>query len=292
MTSLASPETLETCPCPLCSSDRRTTPAFRFPPYAVVRCRDCGLWYLSPRLREEQMLVTYRDEGYFDPQPEDAGSGTEDAGYGSYRLQEQALRATFRALLRRLERRGMTGGALLDVGCAYGYLLDEARPFFSRRVGVEMAPEALRHARGFADRVFEGGLEAVEGGPFDLVIAVQVIEHIYDPVPFVEQAAAMLAPGGCLVLATPHMGSLWRPIFGRRWPSFKIPEHVTYFDRRTLGELLRRGGLGEVRPLPYPHAFPLALVASKLGLPAPGWLAGRRLWIPGTTLALAARKER
>jgi len=69
-----------------------------------------------------------------------------------------------------------------------------------------------------------------------------------------------------------------------------MPEHVMFYDRRALERLVR--GLprvAEVRPIPYPHAFPVAEVAAKLGLKAPAAVAGRNLWLPATTVAVAAR---
>ena len=78
------------------------------------------------------------------------------SGYAdtSYFEQETALRATFKRLLRNLEKREMTGGELLEIGCGYGYLLDEARPYFSRRVGTDFSPEAAAHARKSGAEVF------------------------------------------------------------------------------------------------------------------------------------------
>jgi hypothetical protein len=85
------------------------------------------------------------------------------------------------------------------------------------------------------------------------------------------------------------MGSIWQRTLGSRWPSFKIPEHLLYFDLRSLERLLQDAGLVDIRRLPWLHAFPLALVARKLGVWVPERLGRRILWIPGTTLALTGR---
>lgn len=276
---------LEHCDCPLCGSERHSPIRFSFPPFGVVRCSDCKLWYLNPRAPEGAAVALYQTDDYY--------AGTDGGGYGDYRAQEVALRLTFRRFLNRLQTAGMAGGDLLEVGCAYGFLLDEARPFFTRRAGIDFSSEALVSARPLADKVYLGNLEAVDdGSKYQTVLATQVIEHVYDPRRFVDQATRLLEPGGWLVLATPNMGSGWRRLMGRRWPSFKTPEHVTYFDRSTLGNLLTGAGLGQITEIPYPHAFPLALVAAKLGLGVPPRWAGTSLWIPATTLAMAGRKVR
>ncbi len=276
------PTSFEEPACPLCGSQQRET-VVRFskaPPYGVVQCRDCELAYLSPRPTETQMLELYRADDYF--------ASSEDQGYQSYEAQQEPLRRTFRRLLETLARTGHTGGSLLEVGCGYGYLLDEARPFFSRRVGTDFSAGAVEVARSRADEVFVGPAEAAGTGPFDVIITNHVIEHVYDPVGFVRSLAARCRPGGTIVVSTPDFGSAWRRAMGVRWPSYKLPEHVLYFAQRTLKRTLEAAGLERLAPVPYPHAFPLPLVAEKLHLKLPAAFGRYNLWIPATTVAMLA----
>jgi 2-polyprenyl-3-methyl-5-hydroxy-6-metoxy-1,4-benzoquinol methylase len=234
------------------------------------------------------MRAVYQQDDYFEAA---SGDPSASVGYGHYASQADALRLTFRRFLQALKARGLTGGDLLEVGCGPGLLLDEARPHFARREGCEFSPAAARTARALADAVHAGGVEALPAGAcYDCIIATQVVEHVYDPRAFVQALVTHLRPGGVLVLATPDHGSLWRRAMGRRWPSYKLPEHVLYFDATTLGRLMTECGVRDLQPVPYPHAFPLSLVASKLGLRWTGPGADRSLWIPGTTLALAGRR--
>jgi len=270
----------ESVPCPLCGGTDVARTGHAEGPYRAVRCR-CGMWYLSPRLSEAAMASTYRDDRYFE------GEGL---GYSSYLAQEATLRLTFRRLLAQLERRGMTGGRLLEVGCAYGFFLDEARGRFEAREGTEFSAAAAERARRVADRVHLGGLEQLdEADRYRLAACIHVIEHVYDPVAFVTRLREHLEPGGWLVLATPDMGGFWRPLMGRRWPFYKMPEHVTYFDAATLSRLLEAGGYRDVTALPYASYFALDLVAEKLGLRLPAAFGGIHLRLPATTVALAGR---
>jgi hypothetical protein len=86
------------------------------------------------------------------------------------------------------------------------------------------------------------------------------------------------------------MGAFWRPLLGHRWPFFKIPEHVTFFDRQSLAGLLRRSGLVEVQPLPYASFFSLDLIGEKLSCKLPAALGKRQLRLPATTVAAAGRR--
>jgi hypothetical protein len=122
-----------------------------------------------------------------------------------------------------------------------------------------------------------------------------VIEHVYEPRAFLDRLVGLLRPGGALVLGTPDGGGPWRRAMGPRWPSYKLPEHVTFYNRRTLARLFHDAGLIEVRTFPYPHAFPLALIWQRLGLHwlarRSGRLGGLALWVPATTLAIAGRRS-
>jgi len=276
---------LESPDCPLCGNPdgKVLYEGGRFVPYGIRCCPNCGMNYLSPRPTEQAMLGLYQQDRYF--------AGEDEAGYGDYAAQEQALRSTFRRLLRTLAERRQTGGSLLEIGCGYGYLLEQARPYFDRRVGTDFSSGAVKQARTRADHVYQGGIDAVPvSEQFDFIIATHVIEHVYHPQAFVESLLRRLRPGGRLLIAAPDMGSFWRIIMGRRWPSFKLPEHVLYFDRHSMARLLQAGGLMQVTRVPYPHAFPLPLIASKFGIGLPTSLNRYSLWLPATTIAFAGVK--
>jgi 2-polyprenyl-3-methyl-5-hydroxy-6-metoxy-1,4-benzoquinol methylase len=274
---------LEYPACPLCGTDQRQFPFRLHGPYRVARCMGCGLHYLYPRLIESAMREVYRQSSYY----EGGACGYSDA---SYLAQESALRATFKRLLRNLAKRGLTGGQLLEIGCGYGYLLDEARWFFDRRVGTEFSPAAVEIARATGAEVIAGGVEQVPPeAKLDCVVATQVIEHVYEPVSFVKRLASHALPGGHIVLATPDAGGVLRKFMGRHWSSFKAPEHVAYFDIRTLCSLMHRAGIHDVRRLPYPHAFPLGLLAVKFGFTLAPLLAQLNVWVPATTVAAYGR---
>jgi SAM-dependent methyltransferase len=271
---------LEYPACPLCQSESREPSYAKFGAHEVIRCRDCRVHYLYPRLTERAMLRYYESDNYFE-------GGTSGYSDTSYAEQERALRATFKRLLQNLHKRGLTGGQLLEIGCGYGYLLEEAEGYFEHRVGTDFSPEGVRISAAKADEVYEGGIEQISAETkFDCIIATHVIEHVYQPLEFVEQLISRAKKGGKVVLAAPDMGGMLRKVMRGRWASFKIPEHIIYFDETTLGKLMRNAGLTDIKSLPYPHAFPLSLIASKLNLPFPNALGNSNIWIPSTTVAL------
>lgn len=277
----------EEAACPLCGS-AASAPVHRFGPYGVVRCRDCGLDYLSPRLTEPAMRVRYESGDYYE-----GGA----AGYDSYLAQEPALRATFSRVLTNLVAAGFTGGDLLEIGSGYGFFLDEARDTFRTMTGTELSEEAAAGARSRGLNVLTGGLDELPAAArFDCIFSGHVIEHVYEPHEFMARLVSLLRPGGVMVLGTPDGGSVWRRLMGASWPSYKLPEHVAFYSRGTLSRLLGEAGLVDVQPFSYPHAFPLSLILQRLGLGRlarrSGRLGGLALWLPATTVAMAGRRLR
>lgn len=271
---------LEYPSCPICSGEQRETLYANFGVHNVVRCTGCTVYYLYPRLTEAAINRFYEQDSYF----EGGDSGYSVTGYSE---QERALRATFKKLMQNLDERSLTGGSLLEIGCGFGYLLQEAEPYFSYRAGTEFSPSGAERARRHANVIYEGGVDALpDDASFDCLIGTQVIEHVYDPLAFIRKLIRFGRPGGTVVLSTPDIGGLLKRVMGRRWPSFKIPEHVLYFDAATLSSLMQEAGLADVARLPHPHAFPLSLIASKLHVPFPRALGNMNVWVPATSVAL------
>jgi SAM-dependent methyltransferase len=229
------------------------------------------------------METAYRKGTYF--------SGVGKAGYEDYLSQEKSLRTTFRRFLGCLEKRGMTGGRMLEVGAGYGFFLAEARNFFSGLFGTEFSEEAGLHARRISGaQICGGGVSSLPASwqDFDVAVSINVIEHVYDPLGFVSAVRSRLKEGGRVILATPDVGSFWYLLMKKSWPSFKVPEHVAYYSRRTLASLLEKTGFRDIRPVPFAHAFPLGLIGSKLGISLPVIMGRRSFILPKTMTAFAA----
>lgn len=247
---------LEYTACPLCNGNESNS-LYAFPPFYVVRCKACGLFYLNPRLNESNILDYYARELYDEY----------SAGLG-YEIQEPTLRMTFRRFLQNLHKRKLTGGRLLEIGCGSGFLIDEAKSYFSYRVATDMSPEAAKKAKTLADEVYCGDLSAVPKSVplFDCVIAFSVIEHIYRPHAFIQEILERLSPHGKLVLATPNIDTLYYKILRKKWPFFIPPEHVCLYSPKTLSTLLEQNHLHDVDCFEPAHAWPLAAFIAKAKL--------------------------
>jgi SAM-dependent methyltransferase len=201
----------------------------------LVRCRTCGLQYISPRLRSDLILASYADG--------------EDPVYVS---QMDARERTFASSLARIER--LTGGpaTLLDIGTAAGGFLAAAKRRGWRAEGCE--PNrwlAAWGSRQYGVRIRPGSVfeQNYEPEQFDVITLWDVIEHTTDPKATLERCRTLLKPGGVLIVNYPDIGSWIARALGRRW-LFLTSVHLHYFDRTTIRRLLETTGfeVAEVRP--------------------------------------------
>ena len=104
----------------------------------------------------------------------------------------------------------LSGKSALDVGCGAGLLCEPLARLGAEVTGVDAAPEntaaAAIHAErtGLDIRYIAGELASHDIGTFDLVTAMEVIEHVADKQSFAGQLSAKLAEGGLMVLSTPN----------------------------------------------------------------------------------------
>jgi 2-polyprenyl-3-methyl-5-hydroxy-6-metoxy-1,4-benzoquinol methylase len=206
--------------------------------YSIVQCRHCGLAYVNPRLSQETILGTYRDPSYFQR------GAAQFTGYSDYTADRELHELFFRGQLARLERRGGTG-KILDVGCAFGYLLNEARRRGWEVQGIELSGNAIAYARDELQLpvrevpLREAGFPAES---FTAVVMNDVIEHYGDPAAELREVHRVLARGGALMLHTPNFDSWWRLWMRSQWVHLKPEEHLYYFAPATITRLLANSG--------------------------------------------------
>ena len=236
MTFSPSLKDLESASCPICGPGPASILRYDFPPYRVVRCSHCGLVFLSPRLTEAAILKLYSDQEYY--VSEVAGQG-----YDEYLEVKLNWIKTFTLRLTQIAQHQRPGKSL-DIGCGPGFFMEAAQTKGYDVFGLDPSDYIVNIAREkFGERVQKGLIESADYPTehFDLVVAFDTFEHVYHPLEWLEAVRRVLKTGGLLAITTPNPNSLLAKISGKKWVSFKLPEHVYYWTPETIRQVLADG---------------------------------------------------
>lgn len=225
--------------CDLCQEPVPGVPLYCPAGCQVVSCPRCGLVFVPPASVAPQRLAEFYSEKYFE-------GGMAD-GYADYSASEATLRQQARRTLR-IIRSYQHGGNLLEIGCAYGFFLLEAKEWYESQ-GIEISSFAARQAQQRQLRVVCGDFlqTPFTAKQFEVVCLFDCIEHLADPFSYLMKTAEVLTPAGIVVLTTGDIGSLYARVARQHWRLMTPPQHLFYFSRRTLSRMLEKTGFEVVR---------------------------------------------
>lgn len=237
-----------TATCPLCGE----TPMrwlFEKKGRQFWACQTCGL-------EKQEPLPTLSElQAYYDAQF-DSGM------YQTFTSAEQMKTMTAKQRLKEITPWIRPQGRWLDVGCANGVFVREAAALGAQAEGVELSSVAVNQAIELGLPVRCGALEDVESGPqYDCITAFDVLEHVLDPLTFMQDIATRLKPGGHAALTMPDKSSIYAKLMGSRWWFYIPEEHLHYFDHEIVRQLMIKVGLEPVtvartfKPLTYDYGM-------------------------------------
>jgi SAM-dependent methyltransferase len=235
----AGPRPLARESCPVCASHAAVLGTKRSPfsglEFQFRHCLTCGHTFIAnPRLDFERLY----DAAYYAGRGADANVEYLAEMEDPRTLREYEWRGVLRAvtsLLGRLPKRW------LDYGCGLGGLVRYARQHgvcdafgFDEGWAAEwMASQGLPLLRRAELATYEGA--------FDVITAVEVLEHVPDPVGLMVHVSSLLRPGGAFFLTTgnsePHLKRFLS------WKYVNCDVHIGYFQPRTLARVYDRAGL-------------------------------------------------
>jgi SAM-dependent methyltransferase len=147
------------------------------------------------------------------------------------------------------------GSALLDIGCGFGYLLHRFRGRY-RLVGIDVSTHAARETTARIPGALVVAADVQRplpfDHPFDVILAINVIEHLPDPTAGAVAIRGALAPGGLCVIHLPTInGPVSRAIY--RVAYERDPTHVYRPSGREVRRLFEGAGFEAMEASYAPH---------------------------------------
>lgn len=267
--------------CPICGTDDKRA-AFEKDGFPYAECRDCGSLFASPRPTAGALA--------------DYAAHSEAVEFWSthfYRQTADARRAQiFRpraAVANALIGRGLvpSGGRFADVGAGYGLFLEEVRALgtFGSVVGIEPDPRLAAVCREAGFEVAERPVEDIPAGTIeaDLAAAFEVVEHVFEPLSFLQACAGVLKPGGVLLFTTLTISGFDLQILWDRSRSITPPQHLNFASVGGMERLILRAGL-ELVSVTTPGRLDVDIVRNRL-------MADPTLPVPRFVRAIASASQ-
>lgn len=197
--------------------------------FRLMRCRSCAFQFKFPQIPEERLLECYLQ-----------------ADSGHWGEEVDARHRNFDRVKAAIDRHSR-GRKVLDVGCFTGAFLDYLGPQWER-FGVEPSVAAAAVARQRGVQVLGATLADVAGQEqFDVIVAMDVLEHLIDPAPFFRRIGQLLRPGGIFVASTGDTAAwTWRLQGSRYWYCSYLVEHVSFYCQRTMSVLAAQSGMHSI----------------------------------------------
>lgn len=207
--------------CKICST--KTIPLYTFSWGTIEQCRHCGSEFLTPN-EETNYDQTYYKSWFDDP---------------NQKISE-IKKANFKCILSKHFTK-LKDKEVLDIGCATGFLLQEAKSMGAKVSGVDINEWAIKQAKNKIpdSKLFCGSLnQAIEdhfffNDSFDIVIGTDVIEHVDDIRSFLTGVNKILKYDGSALFTTPDLTSLSRLLLKRHWFQYKS-EHLCFITKIAL----------------------------------------------------------
>lgn len=201
--------------------------------WPLYRCQNCGLVQAFPLPSKNEVKKLYQGDYY--------------KNYSFYNSQIPAHRAYFQKKIAQIKKY-RSSGKLLDVGCAVGILLDEAKKQGFTPEGVDVSDYAVNQCLKLDLKAFVGDITVInKKNYYDIITAFEIVEHEYDPVKALKTMALLLKPGGLLVITVPNTETLTNKLMGKYWFGWRNKEHLYHFNQKSLFLLLEKAGFSKIK---------------------------------------------
>lgn len=210
-------------------------------PGFILACNSCGMWY---KQFEKNLGEVYSDE-YAEMEIE----GKLLSNERTYQFFHEILQKS-----KFYNKNSPKKPRLLDIGTGVGTLLEVAEKLGFEAEGIELCTKLADQARTKGLKVHTTDVEKLSSDKkFEVITILGVIEHLPKPLEVLQSLKELLVPEGELIIYTPNHKSpivrmsmlLHAAGFNRPAENVFATNHVSFFEKRTLSEILEKTGFRE-----------------------------------------------
>ena len=200
------------------------------PDYVVLSCPVCRVAFLDPFPQRDAAF--YESNAYWD-----ARTGAADTAALWRKLGEEQV-----AWLTRIGSERFVGARVADFGCGAGLFLDLVQSMAAHTIGVEPSQTMQAHLRRRGHQAVSVGRDILPG-MLDYAVCFDTLEHVSDPLGFVQDIRTALTPGGSAFIGVPNQNDVLKELVPDYLSFFYHANHLFYFTVEALVGLVRRAGL-------------------------------------------------
>lgn len=226
--------------CPVGCSASLPATKLVLPEGPLRRCTECGqLVSAASEARYWETMSSFNEPDFNQPAP---------------RAHERRRKVATRRLqtLQRLLEKSPADTRLVDIGCSRGQFVDFASRAGFKVEGVEPAPDIAAAARASGLNVRTGLMEEqhYDDAIFDAASLFEVVEHLREPLPVLQECRRVLKPRGILMISTGNTASWTVAAMGAGWDYFDIKKdggHISFFNPQSITKLATISGFNVER---------------------------------------------
>ncbi len=228
--------------------------------FDLLRCKNCGFVFTSPRPPDEELGKYYKSEEYV------SHSNTTKGLIN--KLYHFIKNYTLLKKVQLIYRVNGKAGKILDYGSGTASFLNACKGAKWTIYGFEPDDEARKHALEdyqielFSDLTEINNKLAKED--VDVISLWHVLEHVSDVRAVLKLFNEKLKKNGALVIAVPNMDSYDALYYKTHWAAYDVPRHLHHFTPKTIESLLRSEGyrLEETLPMLF-DSFYVSMLSEK-----------------------------
>lgn len=216
--------------------------------YLVVRCDDCTAYYVAPDIpfTADEWKLLY-NEGYF---------GLQSAWLIKTRNKE--LQQRIDMLQKSVSKSKIN---FLDIGCGEGNALIMAAEKGWNAAGIDITDNRINEAKKKGINFKEGELLSLQlpAESFDIIYMDSVLEHVLNPMDYLNEIKRLLSPGGVVYIGVPNEDSLQNDVkkmiyiltgkgeIAPQLKPFDTPYHIVGFNKKSLGIAFEKCGFRVIK---------------------------------------------